>query len=218
MSRILFLIFFLSSAYLSFGQSLSGKVADQNGQPVVFAKVYIKNTQTGTLTNQRGEYRLELKEGDYLIVFQHLNYGDKTIEVEISGNEKLNISLNTIDLQLGVVEIKGGKKDPAYGIMQKAIANKKAHLKNFETYTAETYLKLTLEVDTLPSRKEKKKIIDSLGVDSLPVIGDNKVLQNFIESSSTTYFKAPKTYKSIVHGYRDYKNIKKGSVQVSFWR
>jgi hypothetical protein len=216
MRQILLFFSLFLAVDATLAQGIYGELSDQHGAPVTFARIYTQDQKFGTISDKEGKYQLSLPKGEHTITIRHLSIGDTTFTVQLSQRRRLDIQLHTIDLQLGVVEIEGGKKDPAYGIMKKAIANKSAHLQNYDTYTCETYLKLTLETDTFPSRKERKKIIDSLGVDSLPAIGENKTLQNFIESRSTTYFKAPATYKSIVHAHRDYKNIKKGKVQVSF--
>ncbi|MEZ4851992.1 MAG: DUF5686 family protein [Bacteroidia bacterium] len=215
--RQIFLFFSLFLAiHATIAQGIYGRLSDDAGNPVSFAKIFTEDQSVGTISGEDGNYRLSLPRGSYQIIFQHLSFGDTTISVEVVKTHEINMRLHSIDLQLGVVEIEGGKKDPAYGIMEKAIDNKKAHLQHFETYTCETYMKLILEVDTLPSRKQRKEIIDSLGIDSLPVPGSTKTIRNFIESRSSTYFQAPSTYKSIVHAHRDYKKQHKGKVEVSF--
>ena len=98
----------------------------------------------------------------------------------MDADKHLNVSLRPIDVQLETVEIEGGKKDPAYGIMKQVIANKKVHLKQFDNYTCETYMKVSLERDTLAKvqkndeisitftfGKKKNKGKDSLALDSL---------------------------------------------------
>ncbi|MBP5229500.1 MAG: carboxypeptidase-like regulatory domain-containing protein, partial [Bacteroidales bacterium] len=56
---------FLLAAMLSIGQviaqnvNVSGKVTDQNGEPVVGATVLVKGTKTGTSTNVDGRYTIK---------------------------------------------------------------------------------------------------------------------------------------------------------------
>lgn len=204
---------------------LKGRVTDTSGKPVPYVSVFLENSTYGTLTNLKGDYFLELDGGDYSLVFQHVAYEKKVIEVEVLDNQVLNVVLKSIDIQMEAVEISAGKKDPAYDIMKEVIKNKKEYVFQFETYTCETYLKATLERDTLETKKNKKRIraaetdsslmakadsmlaakTDSLPKDSVKALTPEQLREQLelIESYSKTYFKAPGTYKSIVKAYRD---------------
>lgn len=194
---------------------LKGRITDEAGKPIPYVSIFLENSTYGTLSNLKGDFFLELDGGDYRLVFQHVAFAKKTIEIEIKGNEVLNLVLKPKDIQMDAVEISAGKKDPAYAIMKEVIQNKKEYVFQFETYSCETYLKATLERDTLESRKNRKVALeignqpDSTLVsktDTLP--GDSSKIPlreqlELIESVSRTYFKAPGTYKSIVKAYRD---------------
>ncbi|MEO0898070.1 MAG: DUF5686 and carboxypeptidase regulatory-like domain-containing protein [Bacteroidota bacterium] len=192
----LFLLFCIPLMGLSY--QLRGKVTGPDGQAIPYVSIYEQHTTYGTLTNMKGTYTLELDEGMHTLVFRHLGYKDERVEVNIKGNQVLDVQLSLADIQLETVEIEAGKEDPAYPIMREVIKNKRNFVKQFDTYTCETYLKATLEKDTL-IRKVKNPIPDSV----LAKKKDREQLE-LIESVSQTYFRSPNTYKSVVKAYRDF--------------
>ncbi|MDX2247149.1 MAG: DUF5686 family protein [Bacteroidia bacterium] len=205
MTKNLLLFFLLIFGGLSvFAQNLRGRVSDSEGSPIESVRVFADGSDFATLTRADGSFLLSLPKGSYRLVFQHLNFVTKVVPVEISGNQNLDITLEARDIQLETIEIHGGKRDPAYDIVRQIIDSKKDILSEVNSYTCETYQKIVLEVDTLLKGKEKKALIDSLGVDSLPKPGENRKPAELIESNSTIYFQAPATYKSVVHAYRNY--------------
>ncbi|MCI4671961.1 MAG: DUF5686 family protein [Bacteroidia bacterium] len=225
MKRILFFAFLVCSFCCSYAFQLKGKVTDAEGKPIPYLSVFLKNSTYGTLTNLKGDYFLELDGGSYTLVFQHISYKKKSIEVEVLDNEVLNVSMEFIDIQIEEVEISAGKKDPAYAIMKSVIESKKEYVYQFDTYTCETYIKATLERDTLGTkrnrRRQRQALADSIKAakDSSLVVKTDTLIQDtvkkirtkeeqreqleLIESVSQTYFKSPGTYKSVVKAYRD---------------
>ena len=90
-------IAFLLAAMLSIGQifaqnvNVSGKVTDQNGEPVPGAAVYVKGSpRTGTSTDADGRYTLRVA-GNAVLVFQSVGYG--TIEVPVNNKSVVNAML-----------------------------------------------------------------------------------------------------------------------------
>ncbi|MEZ4827964.1 MAG: DUF5686 family protein [Bacteroidia bacterium] len=199
-----------------FSQNLRGKISDTEGQPIEFVRVFADGTDFATLSRADGSFSLALSPGSYQMVFQHLNYVTKLISVEIPASRILNITLESRDIQLQTVEIHGGKRDPAYDIVRQIIDAKKDIRTEVNTYTCQTYQKITLEADSVLKGKAKKALIDSLGVDSLPIPGENRKPVEMIESQSTTYFESPGKYKSIVHAYRNYSAANASSTVYDF--
>lgn len=136
---------------LSFGSifafQLKGKVTEENGEPIPYANVYLENTTYGVVTNIKGEFFLELDKGDYRIVFQSLGYEKKIVEVTLEGHMSIDVVMVPTALELDVVEVTAGRKDPAYAIMEKVIDNKKNFIRQFESFKCDTYLKVSLEVE-----------------------------------------------------------------------
>lgn len=204
---LLLLLWIFSGLQGVSAQSVFGKITNEKGEGIPFVRVFVENTRYGAITDNQGLYRLEMELGSYTLSFQHLNYKKESRQIELVQDIELNLQLTSSDIQMGVIEIEAGKKDPAYAIMAQVIKNKKENLLQFETYICDTYQKIKLETDTLLSRKEKKILADSLGVrkDSLPPQELNRTVAKLIESQSTIYFKSPSTYKTVVNAFRDMK-------------
>lgn len=91
---VLLLTILVSTAQNS---TVSGKVVDQNGQPVVGASVLIKGTNTGTSTDEQGNFSINAKNGDILLV-SSINFSPQ--EVKVNGNTvqvTLNATVNTMN-------------------------------------------------------------------------------------------------------------------------
>ena len=155
------------------GIPLEGRVVDAEGKAIAYVRVQVDEGQQFILTNEKGYFSLDLPRGRHRLVFQHINYFEKELTVDLQAPENLIIRLKVNDLQLEAIQIQAGKRDPAYAIMEQLIANKKNFVRQFEGYQRETYLKATLEKDTLkrktfkPFGKKPKSTADSLSSDSL---------------------------------------------------
>ncbi|MFD2725119.1 carboxypeptidase-like regulatory domain-containing protein [Hyunsoonleella rubra] len=91
MKYTIVILAFLISA-LSFGQSgaIKGNLSDleSNNEPLMFAKVSIKENGVETMTDENGAFKFEnLKDGTYTLVYSFVGY--ETVEKQInvlSGN------------------------------------------------------------------------------------------------------------------------------------
>ncbi len=88
--------------------TISGKVVDENNEPLPGASVFIKGTARGIETDFDGLYQINVKTNDVL-VFNFLGYKPK--EVIVSTTLKINIKLNpTADVLDEVVVVGYGKQ------------------------------------------------------------------------------------------------------------
>ena len=175
MKHLLFtLLLLVTTTVGAWAQQARGIVSDQDGEPIPYAKVYIEKTTTGVVTNIKGEYFLDLPNGTHRLVFSSLGYQPKTVEVVVQGKQvALDVTLLDEGVEMETVTLTAGRRDPAYAIMEKVIANKKQYIQQFESYQCETYLKASLEVDTLV-RKKVVQELDSAVVDTAaPDMQDN---------------------------------------------
>lgn len=78
--------------------SVSGKVTDTNGNPLVGVTVEVKGTTHGTVTDVRGHYELQTPENATL-VFSYVGYLTQTIAVK--GKETLNVQMKVNTNVLG---------------------------------------------------------------------------------------------------------------------
>lgn len=121
---------------------ISGYIYDNEGVPLPFATIYVKQTETGTTTNIEGSFNLALAPGQYSLMFQYLGYAAQEKLVEIGNSyENFDIIMQPELLVLQTVEINAKMEDPAYTIMRKAIAKSKFHLQQLDSYSARVYTK-----------------------------------------------------------------------------
>src|SRR6476660_538154 len=70
----------LTSTALSQTRDLTGRITEQNGQPVAFATVYIKGTKNSVAANNDGAFYIKGKTGDILVITA-VNFGPKEFTV-----------------------------------------------------------------------------------------------------------------------------------------
>src|SRR5690554_3982673 len=140
--NFLFLFLVLFTPLLAEAQGVKGTVIDQDGTPLPYTTIYVKETGSGSVTNQNGRYELRLQPGNYNISFQFLGYKSEQIVVSV-GNEMItrDVVLQQQSYTLQGAEIDGGKEDPAYKVMRKAIAKSSYHRQQVDHFTCEVYLK-----------------------------------------------------------------------------
>ncbi len=132
----------VSVSFANAQSGLSGFITDNLGEPLPFATIYVKQTETGTTTNIDGYYSMKLNPGNYAIVYQYLGYAaiERTVSIGNAMSE-LNIQLQPESLVLRAVEINAKMEDPAYTVMRKAIAKSKFHTQQLDEYSANVYIK-----------------------------------------------------------------------------
>lgn len=119
-----------------------GVVRDDQGNPLAYATLFVKQTGSGTTSNINGSYEMYLPTGKYELVFQYLGFESLVKTVEISnGMVKLDITLKSQTTVLQEVTVYAGNEDPAYTIMRKAIAKAKYHTQQLDSYSARVYIK-----------------------------------------------------------------------------
>lgn len=91
---------------------VTGVVTDAEGDPLIGASVTIKGTQKGVVTNIDGEYSIDAKPGDILVVSY---VGCLPSEVKVGNNPVLDIMLQENSNSLDEVVVVG------YGVQQKKL-------------------------------------------------------------------------------------------------
>ena len=91
-------------------RTVSGKITDKNGNPVLGASVQVKGKMTGTAADDRGYYSLPARSGDVLVI-SAVNYASQEIKVGV--NSSYDITLVSSDAALNEVVI------VAYGAQRK---------------------------------------------------------------------------------------------------
>lgn len=135
--------------------TLSGTITDQAGNELPFTNVYVKGTSTGTTSNEKGEFQLNVANpvGETL-VFQSLGFKKKEVPIEMKTRiQNLSIAMESEVLQIKTFVKTANAKDPAYAVMQKAIEFRKRNLENVKTYNADIYLKSNVRLNEIPKKK-----------------------------------------------------------------
>ena len=179
------------------GHQLRGTVSDKSSRPIPGVTVYVQNTTYGVVTNMKGEYYLELENGEYTVVYQGLGYKTVQIQLHINGvDEVKHVVLEESVTELNTVTVTADGEDPAYPIMRKAVDAKKKYFRQFETSKCTTYIKASMD------REREITTIDS--VDFQVVTETDRQSLELTESLSEVYFKAANTYKEVKFAYQDH--------------
>lgn len=188
---ITFCLLLLLLSFPSFGQSgIKGLVTDENDQSIPFVTIYLKQTTTGTTTNDLGEYEILLEPGSYTLVFQGLGFEKQVVNFTVTDKfvEK-NIKLKKQTYRIKEVRVYSGGEDPAYPIMRKAISLAPYYQRQTAAYDAEVYLKGSLLMNKIP--KLIKRMMDKEEDDAAKLeVGKTYTM----ESMNEIKFSAPDNY------------------------
>lgn len=158
------LLFTFSIQAYTQGTGVRGTIKADDGTPLSFATIFVKQTGTGTTTNLNGFYEIFLTPGKYELVYQYLGYETVVRQVELTGGlVEINVSLKTQVTMLQTVVVKAGQEDPAYTIMRKAIAKANYHRNLLDSYSAMVYIKGAGKLKDYPWLA--KKALEKEGID-----------------------------------------------------
>ncbi len=93
-------ILIIASTVLAFTASriITGKVIDENGNPLAGVNVSVKGAPTGTITNLKGNYQIRVGDQDKVLVFSFAGY--TTVEQKITDRSIINVTLKPIVMVL----------------------------------------------------------------------------------------------------------------------
>jgi hypothetical protein len=141
---IILLICFSSLSTILHAQQdgIRGTIKADDGSPLSFATIFVKQLGSGTTANEEGAYEILVKPGRYELVFQHLGRKTEVRVAEVEeGFTEINVTLVPQDIVLESVTINADDEDPAYSIMRKAIAKANYHRNMLDSYSARVYIK-----------------------------------------------------------------------------
>ena len=104
MKKIPIFLFLFASILVNAQQfKLSGKVVDENNNPLPNASLVIKENKQGTTTNFEGEFAMTLKKGNYTIRASFLGYKTESKEVSLTKYTFINFELSANETLLDEV-------------------------------------------------------------------------------------------------------------------
>ncbi|MBJ6366981.1 TonB-dependent receptor [Snuella sedimenti] len=96
------ILLFLTLSMVGFSQNgtITGTIKDNSQSALLGVNISLKNTAKGAQTNENGYFKItNIKQGNYILVISYLGFKTKTLQINISNNESLN--LKTIHLYEG---------------------------------------------------------------------------------------------------------------------
>jgi hypothetical protein len=140
----LFLAFlspFLSPIYAK--KTIFGTITDvDTGLPLTSATIQVEGTNTGTVANSEGKYRLFIAKLPALVEVRYVGYEPKRIAITLRSTGQQDLRLKPAEMPSTIVEITG--EDPAVRIMKKVIEAKQDWFEDLNTYTSETFSRFDL--------------------------------------------------------------------------
>jgi len=166
MKNILFCLVLLVGVCVQ-AQTLKGKITDLQGNPIEYATIYISETKTGSITSEKGEFMLSLKQGTYTCIIQHLSYQTITKIVQIPQESPLEIRMEPKAIILREVKVSSKDEDRAYRIIRNTVAKSPYYQKQLLKYTATFYAKGTMKIKDVP--RLATKILEKADKDVPPI-------------------------------------------------
>ena len=112
MKKIIFLLALTAISLLTIAQTVTGKITDLAGEPLIGASVMAVGTEVGTITDYEGNFTLAMPEGKVMVQVSYIGYKTKVINVK--GKNELTISLDEDAQAMEEVVVVG------YGVMKKS--------------------------------------------------------------------------------------------------
>jgi len=198
----------------TFGQSISGKVFNKQGEVIPYVNIYVRQLESGTSTDEEGYYFLSMDPGEYDLVLSSIGYKTTSSIAIVDLNTELNFVLEPSEIQLNEITIKASKKDPAYEIIRNVILKKKEFLSSFNSLKCEAYVKATEIIEdnrkskTKPEEKKEENDFLKEGEDPFAEAKKQKEAEmakiNMIEMQLTYNFQYPNRVKEERTAYKVY--------------
>jgi Family of unknown function (DUF5686)/CarboxypepD_reg-like domain len=168
--RIFLFSIVLLFAQQSTAQKIYGTVFTTKGDLLPYSSITIKGSTKGASANEKAKFSINVPEGDYTVVCQHLGYATIEKKVKVSGNTEITFTMEDQKLNLETVIISSNREDPAYEVIRNAIKKREFYRKQGDVFTCNLYTKDLIKLKALPKKVFGKKIEDTdrkdMGVDS----------------------------------------------------
>lgn len=194
--KLIFTLILSFSGIAGFAQKISGTVKDEQGKPLSFASVFIKNTTRGTTANEQGYFSFAAEPGVYTLVCRHIGFAAREQQVTVSEQNvtiQFVLAVQTIKQQTAVV--KGGAEDPAYAIMRKAIKKRTVYNNEVKTFICDAYIKSNARMMNAPRNMFKEEKDPAKTLDSI-----RRSLLFLTESVTRVYYNDPDMKLEVLSG------------------
>ena len=106
----------------NFQEQISGKITDiETGELIPFCNIEVKGSQAGTSSNELGEFILDVESLPVTLVFSHLNFEKRVVEVV--NTSRLSVQLTPLVNSLDEVVLSENRKSKyPYELAEKAFS------------------------------------------------------------------------------------------------
>ncbi|WP_456312909.1 DUF5686 family protein [Pseudomonas shirazensis] len=164
---LLGLFFVFALANIATAQTkVSGIVLDKSNQPIPFANVVFKGSNTGIVSNEDGRFYLESPNTYTALLVTSAGFSDKEVPLEKAVNYDFKIVLGEAEALNEVVIFTGKtskKNNPALDILRKIWERKRKNgLYQFNQYQMQKYEKVEFDMNTIDSAFMKNKLFKGM--------------------------------------------------------
>ena len=144
---ILYVCLLLGASSVCAQVKISGVVTDAiSGESLPGASLHLEGTYTGTITNVRGQFSMQVPSESAVLIVRFIGYKSKHVQLDGSSDESMMVQLERTTITLPEITITG--EDPAIAIMRRVIEEKKIWRGNLSTYAVNAYNRFRMENDT----------------------------------------------------------------------
>ena len=88
---------------------LTGRVLDENREPIIGANIFIKEIETGAVTDGNGTFSIALDKGTYTVLISYVGFTNKEKQVTISDDVKVDFNMGADSQELEQVIVTSSK-------------------------------------------------------------------------------------------------------------
>ncbi|MFC4230442.1 DUF5686 and carboxypeptidase regulatory-like domain-containing protein [Parasediminibacterium paludis] len=153
-----FSLLFLLVPYYMWASTITGSVKDTKGNALPYSSILVKGTAKATTANAKGLFSINLPNGKYTLVCQHVGYQSVAQTVTLTADVELAFVLAEQQYQLSEVVVKTGAEDPAYAIIRKAIKKRSDYDNENQKFECQVYIKGQLQLRNYPKNFMGEKV------------------------------------------------------------
>ncbi len=104
---LMIIFLFVGVAQIEAQHSVSGAVTDAKNEPLVGVNIQEAGTTNGATTDAYGSYELTVQSSSATLIFSYIGF--TTVEITLSGQNSLNVSMAGDVIQLGGINVVGSR-------------------------------------------------------------------------------------------------------------
>jgi hypothetical protein len=131
---------------------------DTKGNALSYSSILVKGTAKATTANAKGLFSINLPNGKYTLLCQHVGYQSVAQVVTITADAEVDFILAEQQYQLSEVVVKTGAEDPAYAIIRKAIKKRSDYDNENQKFECRVYIKGQLQLRNYPKNFMGEKV------------------------------------------------------------